>query len=137
MAETVTGLRFITALLSGDTTLMGLVSQVYAESGPLEATYPFVTVGLQDGEDELGLGGEFLYAPLTYTVKVVGQVASYLPLEPAANRIRVLLHKATGAAGSGAVYECLQTAPVQYRESGADGKTYSHLGGLYELVVRG
>lgn len=137
MAESVTGLRFISSLLSADATLMGLVSQVYADSGPLDAVYPFVTVSLQDGEDEIGLGGEFIVTGLTYTVKVVGQGASYLPLETAANRIRTLLHRATGAAGNGEVFECLHVAPVQYREYGADGKTYSHLGGLYDLIVRG
>lgn len=137
MAEPVTGLVFIRSLLSDDATLMGLVSEVYTDSAPMEATYPFVLVSLQDATDEIGLGGEFIVSGLSYVVRAVGRGASYLPLEPIAERIKAVLHKATGAAGNGEVFECLQTEPIAYPETGADGQQYRHLGGLYELVVRG
>lgn len=137
MAEPVTGLVFLRSLLSADTTLAGLVSEVYADLAPMEAVYPFVLIGLQDASDEIGLGGEFIVSGLSYTVRAVGQGASYLPLESIAERIKAVLHKATGEAGNGEVFECLQTEPIAYPETGSDGQQYRHLGGLYELVVRG
>lgn len=137
MSEVVTGLRFIRGLLTDDETLMAGASEVYQDAGPVEAVYPFVTIGFQDGDDLLTLDSTFIMSPLSFVVKVVGQGSSYAPLEALAERIKTLLHKATGSAGNGVVYECVQVAPVAYRENGQDGKQYSHLGGLYELAVRG
>lgn len=137
MSEPITGLVFIRSLLSDDATLAGLVSEVYADVAPMDAVYPFILVSLQDGVDEIGLGGEFIVSGLSYVVRAVGQGASYLPLESIAERIKAVLHKATGATGNGEVFECLQTAPIAYPETGSDGQQYRHLGGLYELVVRG
>lgn len=137
MAEIVTGLRHLRSLLSADTTLMAAVTQVYADVAPLDAVYPFVVVAYQDGADELGVGGEYILSGLTYSVRVVGRGASFLPLETIAARVKTVLHKTTGAVGNGNVWECLQTAPLAYAEDGVDGQQYRHLGGLYELVVRG
>jgi hypothetical protein len=116
---------------------MGLVSEVYADSAPLDAVYPFILISLQNGSDEVGLGGEFILSGMTYLVRIVNQCASYLPLETAAERVKALLHKASGTEGNGEVFECLQVEPIAYPETGSDGKQYRHLGGLYELVIRG
>lgn len=138
MSETVTGLRFIRGKLVADTTLMTTVQGVYDDAGPRDAAMPFVVISFWDSYgDVLCLDGTFIMAPLTYQVRVVGQGGSYAPLEASAARIKTLLHKATGSAGSGVVYECLQVEPIQYREDAANGVTYCHLGGLYELQVRG
>lgn len=135
--EAVTALKFMRGKLVADTTLMALITGVYNDVAPDSAAYPFAMLAYQDGADELGVGGTFLVSGMSFVVQVVDDDASYAPLETAVERIRVLLHGATGTAGNGAVYECLRSGPVQYREKGTDGKTYSHLGDLYELVVRG
>lgn len=138
MMEVVTGLRFIRGLLCADTEqLMSAVTGVYQDAGPREAQFPFVTIAYQDGEDVLTLDGVHIMSPLSYIVKVVGQGGSFAPLAVLTDRIKWLLHRKTGTAGNGEVYECVQTAPIAYREDTEAGLTYCHLGGLYELVIKG
>lgn len=137
MAETLTAQRFIRAKLVASTILAAGTTGVYDEFAPDEVAYPFVAIVFQDGANELGLSGAYILSPLTFVVRAVGQGASYAPLEALANEIRVCLHGAHGVSGAGEVYNCFQVAPVQYREQGADGHTYCHLGGVYELDVRG
>ena len=138
MSETVTGLRYIRGKLIADATLLALVTGVYDESAPRGAVAPYVIVRYYDTSgDVLTLNGYNIMSPLTYQVRVVGVGGSYAPLETADARIMALLHQSTGTAGSGAVYECLRVEVLQYREDVADGTTYCHLGGLYELLVKG
>ncbi len=138
MSEVLTGLRFIRKRLTDDATLMASVTGVYQDAGPVDAQFPFITIGYQqDGADELCLDGTFVLSGLPYIVKVVGLGGSFAPLETIAERMKALLHRTAGDAGNGEVYECVQTSPVAYREDGQDGKIYAHLGGLYELAVRG
>ena len=138
MSEIVTGLRHIRSKLIADATLMALVTGIYDESAPRGAVAPYVIVRYYDTPgDVLTINGYNIMSPLTYQVRVVGVGGSYAPLEAADARVTALLHLSTGTAGSGVVYECIRVEALQYREDAADGTTYCHLGGLYELLVKG
>ena len=69
-----------------------------------------------------------------WTVKVVGETASYAELAPAARRIDQLLHGKFGRVDGTDINGCVRTGVVQYGEEDS-GRSYRHLGGLYRISI--
>jgi hypothetical protein len=123
------------ATLHGDATLMALITGVYADIAPLNATFPHVVFALQDAPEIQSINGTTILVAGTYLVKIVGEGPSYTALDPAYSRVHALLHRQHSSSASGYVYGCAREEIVRYAET-VDGKQYRHLGGLYSLVLQ-
>jgi hypothetical protein len=123
------------SVLHGDATLLGLVTGVYADLAPLEAVFPFVVFTLQDGSDVGTVNGLRIWTRATYTVRVVTDQPSYSLITAAADRIDVLLHRASAVVTGGAIISCVREEPLRYTET-TGGKVYRHLGGSYRIQAQ-
>jgi len=136
--ETVLIETWLYETLTGDTTLSGLVnSRVYAYVVPREAALPAVVYNRQAGHDVLGVDATRILANEVYQVKVIGSggLPAMAALQTIADRIDALLHRASGVLTGGQILSCTREQAVSYVEQ--DGAVvYSHLGGLYRILVR-
>lgn len=138
MSETVIAEQWIYDELATDTTLMALITGVYGYVAPDTAAYPFVIFSyLNDGEDELGVGGVTLLSLLRYVIRVVDDGESFVSMETAADRIKTLLHGKFGAAPSGGtIVESIRVRPFATAEVLEGGTQIRQLGGVYQLRVQ-
>ncbi len=136
MSEVLTVEKWFYTVLAADATLAPLVpGGFHADLAPEGVSYPLVIWTLIDSGDAMGVNGLRIQTTVRYLVKVVGQTASFVALETAANRIDTLLHRASGSVTGGFVFSCVRLEPVRYTEH-SDGQTFRHLGGLYELQAQ-
>lgn len=96
--------KWLHQTLSGDTTLMGLISGVYAEHAPADASYPFAVISLVDGGMVANAYADRIMDNETWQVALINQSASYAGLEGAVDRVRALLHKQKGTGVLACVY---------------------------------
>lgn len=138
MAETVTARRWIYSLLTGDTTLQGLMvgidNRVVANKAPQGAIFPLIIFGLQTAQPDIVTVPQVrIAARLRMQVKVVGE-SNDSSIEPIYNQVDDLLQGGAGAGGTGTVYACVRDSPLEYLETTPQGVTYLHLGGLYRVI---
>lgn len=138
MSETLVAERWLTDILSNDTTLTGLINgRVYGYVAPENADLPLVIFKFFDGADETGVGAVRLYSALQYIVEVIGEGESFVALETIANRVDVLLHgKNNLLVDGGNIVECIRVRPTASVEVIEGGLQYRHLGGIYQLMVQ-
>lgn len=123
-------------VLTADPDLAGLVDgRVYVDL--IRGALPAIVFSVDSpGVDTIGVGGVRIMARPTYTVKVVGQGGSFVPLRPIADRIDVLMHGNHDAAATGGiVFSGVRETPLHYTTL-EEGITYRHLGGTYRLHVQ-
>lgn len=129
--------RWLYATLAGDATLAALVPggvhDGEALDGPL---YPLVRLRAGRARNVSVVNGVVVMVSVPVDATVVGQTASYVDLEPAAARLRQLLHRQAGAATGGTVLSCVEALPLAYPELATGGVSYRHLGGSYALLVQ-
>ena len=101
--------KFLISTLSGDATLMALVQGIYSDHAGKNATYPLI-VYQQIGPSEPAANayGDSIFDVEPWQVAVVGTGESYVALETAADRVRALLHKSSGAGVLGCIYTSTQ-----------------------------
>jgi len=141
MIETFRAEQWLYSLLTGDTGPGGVNTfvggRIYAYVAPSGASFPFVVYSYQGGHDVQGIGPARIMASGVYQVKVVGKAATvaFGAIKAIADRIDTLLQGASGTVVDGRVLSCVREQGISYVEiSGSD--VYSHLGGLYRLLVQ-
>jgi hypothetical protein len=128
--------EFLTSRLTGDSTLMALITGVWSDVAPKEATEPFVVFSFQSGPDVLTATGDRILTSCTYLIKVTGREVPYSALRPAVQRVDTLLHKQVNVVGTnGIVLSCLREQAYRAPEV-ISGITYRHLGGFYRVLAQ-
>lgn len=133
--ETWTIDRWLYSVLAGDSTLLALITGVYADLAPLGTAMPYLVYGLYDGDDVMTAAGVRIMTAALYQVRVVTDSESYGAIEPAVAQADALLHRASGTVTGGTVISCVREAPLRYTEL-HQGKMYRHLGGLYRIQAQ-
>lgn len=128
--------QWLYATLSGDVTLMALVSGVHNALASQGAALPYVVFNFQGGGDVRGVGPTRIMTSALYQVKAVGSGASYAGLKTAVDRIDVLLQGASGSVTDGWIYSCVREQPIAYVETTTGGAQFRHLGGFYRIVAQ-
>lgn len=134
--ETVTADRWLYATLTGDVTLMGLVTGVYTWPVPPTALLPYVLYQEQTATDVQPLGGSRIMVNGLWLVRVVADAYNWTSMEPIANRIDVLLQGKGGSVAQGNVWACVRERPFRMIEETSQRGQYRHLGGVYRLFVK-
>lgn len=131
--EVVTVDRWLYARLTGDATLMALVTGVYSLPAPATAVLPFVLMQEQASSDIRGVGPARIGITGTWLVRGVAETTAWTgTLETIANRIDYLLQAASGTATGGVVWACVRERPFRLIENVQSGQ-YRHAGGLYTI----
>ncbi len=136
MAETVAAERWLYTVLSGDATLAGLVSGVFAYMAPSTASLPYVVYTMQSGRDLNGLGPTRWWSDTRYLVRGIAETTTFGgDLKTIADRIDAVLQAASGTVVDGTVVVCVREQPFSMVEV-ANERQYRHLGGVYRLIVQ-
>ena len=137
MSSILTADRWVASKLTGDTTLMALVSGVWADLAPNSATFPYVVFQTQSPQQPVGtVNNQVIFFDESVMVKAVDNQAGYGRLEPILNRVRAVLHNASGTVAGGVVVGCVENGPgVKFSEM-TDGKQYRHLGILFRVLTQ-
>jgi len=120
----------INAALSGDTTLMALVSAVTEHPNTNGDPFPLVTfTPYGNGSDLTTIDGTRVVTSGLWLVRVIGE-AGYADLAPAYSRVDELLQAARAVNSYGTVYGLVRQSPFRLTEVSA-GVTRRALGGIY------
>lgn len=145
MAETARARAWIATTLKNDATLQGLADgiedRIFDRPAPAKTPYPLIRMELRSpGEDFLLLGGEIGWAEPLVLVYAVTDKPSTATIEPLADRIHALLHKASGTteandlAAAATVWQCVRERPFDLPDSSVNPAA-SRLGGEYRFLV--
>jgi hypothetical protein len=130
MTSVLTADKWLYAKLSGDGTLIGLVGdRIYTEIAKEGAAFPLIVMQQLPGSGPLmGVGTAVIWFDELWMVKGIDKSKSYSALGTIIDRVRLVLHGASGTvSGSGTVVGCVEAAVVRYSEL-LDGMQYRHLG---------
>jgi hypothetical protein len=127
--------QLIYSTLNGDATLTALVTGVYIDLAPEGTAFPFVVFQEMSGRDLMEVGSNRIWTNFVYSVKVIGQTASFADLRTAVARVDVLLHKLSGTAASGTIHACIREQSVRLLELAPGGLQVRHSGGIYRLYA--
>lgn len=139
MSEVAQALSWLVSTAKADSALTsaatGGVWEQYADAGTVA---PIALIVHQSGSDVLTMNAKRLFAHLLFQVKGVGAASSYSTLITIADRIDALFGRIGPVTLSpGYVLSCYREQPFAYGELRADGKQWSHLGGLYHIELQG
>lgn len=122
--------------LSGDATLAGLTPGGFHEHPAPEGTAgDRVTYQLQAPRDVDVVGSHRVLEELLVLVRVIGDGRSTKRLQPAADRLDVLLQRASGTTEDARILNCRRLSTFWLPEV-SQGKHYRHLGGIYEILAQ-
>jgi len=128
------------ATLTGDATLVALLATgagyldgVYKDEAPAGAGYPFVRFGYLGGVDVEGQKAHRILHSGLWLVAGVAQAREYD--SAIADRLDVLLHRASGTADDGIIFSSTRDAPFRLSEND-EGTDYRHLGGQYRILCQ-
>lgn len=124
--------KWLCSVLEADATLQGLTAnqEVYEDTAPETAAYPFISLQFVDGLPVQNATADKIMTDEVWIVKVVGKGDDYAALEPIAERIGKVLHKASGAG----VIGCAEEDVFRYSEE-ESGTIYKHLGHYYRVYT--
>lgn len=129
--------KWLAGLLGNDVALAEMVNaRIFSYLAPAGTIFPFVLYAYQGSSDVIAVGGYRILNSGVYQVKGVVKGDSMVAAEAIANRIDMLLTRATGTVVGGIVLACVRERPIAYPEI-SDGLRYNHLGGLYRIQVQG
>lgn len=139
MAETARARAFIATLLKGDATFKalspGIEDRIFDRPAPAGTAYPLVRMEVRStGEDYLLIGGVRGWARPLILVYVVTDKPSSGSIEPLADRLDALLHRASGTAGGGVIWECTRERPFDLPDA-STSPAASRLGGEYRFTI--
>lgn len=139
--ETIGAKAWLAQTLLAFAPLTALVGQrIYDESAPDEATFPYVVFILNSNSDINVQGtNPVLATNANFAVKAVtDEGRSFEQAGRIARQIHAALHNQSGSVtDDGITYHiqgCMRTQIVQFAEY-ANGKQFSHFGGMYYLMV--
>ena len=121
--------------LSGDTTLMALVSKVYNtvayEPSPNAVAYPHLIFWWMGGPDEYTLTQRIRVVG-RYEIRIVGEMTSLAAMQTALARVETLLKD---YAFTGTMY-CRRIAMLPNSVAMDGGQLYGQVGATYQVEVR-
>jgi hypothetical protein len=131
MTSVLTADKWLYAKLTGDGTLIGLVgSRVYMEIAKEGEAFPLIVMQqLPSSGPLMGVGTAVIWFDELWLVKGINKSRSYSTLGTIIDRVRAVLHAASGTvSGYGTVVGCVEeSSPVRYSEL-LEGVQYQHLG---------
>lgn len=112
-------------------------SQQDEQGNPIPTVYPCIVFAQQSARPDLmAVGAIRVWSEGLYLIQAIAQTNSYGGnLEALARRIDVLFHDVRGNVSGGAVISSVRQQPFKLREF-TNGRTYRHLGGLYEIKAQ-
>ena len=120
--------------LSNDATLLGMIggqASIISTLAKAGVPAPYVVFFMSSTRDILGVGGVRIQIDALYTVKVVGEGATWENVKPIARRLDVLLGEKDVTTVNGSL-SCRRESLIQYAE--VDSATqFRHLGALWRL----
>lgn len=134
-AEQAAAERWLYSVLSGDELLAGLgVVGVHAYTTRETDAMPYILYQYQGGYDVRGVGPARVMAAMLYVVRGVreGPMSGLVAIS---TRIDNLLQAQSGSNVDGTVIGCVRERPFSLPER-VEGRTFSHLGGVYRLWVQ-
>ena len=139
--ETIGAKAWLAQTLLAYAPLTALVGQrIYDESASDDAVFPYVTFGINSNSDINVIGTNPVLAnSVTFTIKAVtDEGRSFEQAGRIARQIHAALQNQSGSViDDGITYHiqgCMRTQIVQFPEY-ANGKQFSHFGGMYYLMV--
>ena len=136
---------FLTTTLTGDATLMGLVTGVFRAYAPPATVPPWIILQHQSGSDTTTMNGFRVFDELLMQCKVVGPASMIVMLASVAARFDVLLGGPPSLPVQsgpviinsvivGNVSSCYRQSPLHVSEI-INGELWDSLGGLYRMHV--
>lgn len=131
--------ELISKTLKGDSVITSYVGgRVFEYSAPKGSIFPYIVFNNQSPPRDIrGLGTATIMADAIYTIKVIDEGTSYLPLKPIVDRIYELFHgiqSTTADEQEGLVISMMHEEIIKYHEVDS-GKHYRHLGGMYRVLT--
>lgn len=129
---------WLQTVLAADATLTGLVGdQVFSELAPQDASFPRVVHQHQGSVDvrTATSSGRIMLSGL-WLVRGIAATEDFRSLQAIADRVDVLLERASGSADGGLVFSCTRESPFRLLEPADGGIQYRHLGGLYRIYAQ-
>lgn len=125
--------QWLTSKLTGDSVISSIVAaRVYSEVAPEKTAFPYVLFTQQSTTDVMTNGAQRVMVNAVYAIRGVAPRESYATLRTLADRIDVVLHKASGQVATGTVIACVRERPFLLDET-EKGVQYRHFGGVYRL----
>jgi hypothetical protein len=120
--------------LSSDTSLMALVSGIYRNLAPPDATYPFVLYQLIVSGDKYTLT-QRVSSEYSFQIKVVAEGYSAVSAKTALDRVDVLLTDKSLSVTGKTHWKTRRTSEFEYAEMGEFGVVYQHVGGNWQIEM--
>jgi len=137
MSEVVMGLAWIYNKLTSNAPLMtNALGGVHRGSAPVGTATPFISVAHQAGSDTTTINGVRVLTHILYLVKAVGPAKDIVAVDNVAGEFDDLLFLNTVVTVSGGyIHSSVREQPIMYDETPAAGIKYTHIGGLYRLII--
>lgn len=136
--EASTAEDFLYSTLSGDATLMALLSggiwNTEAKQNRPDPKYPLLLFQYMSGLDYAAVGAYRIWTNMIYMVKVVSDGADFGAMNAAVARIDQLLHRASGAAADGTVWSCTREQVIRLPD-GVAGSSFRQSGALWRIYA--
>ena len=130
-----TAYSLLDSTLTGDSTLMALVTGVFQMMAPPGTTPDWVILNAQSSADTNSAFGVRILSRLMYQVKVVGPAADNVNIRAAYARIDALLQPSgQPIRNQGGTLACFREGTIQYGEV-VNGVLWLHYGGTYRIEV--
>lgn len=140
MTDILTAQKWLYAKLAADATLTALIGgaaapRIFVDSAPEGTAYPLVLISSTSNRVVSGLGASVIMFNEFWMVKGVHQTETYGALGTIMNRVRTVLHKASGTTTDGIVIGCVEENVVQYGEW-KSGVSYKHVGIYFRIFTQ-
>lgn len=129
--------KWIYDTLVNDAATTAIIGQrVYHGVAPKGTAYPFIVFSHQGGPDTQGVCTVRIQANPVFQIKVISDGNPNQSARDVADRIDGLFQEAVTQISDGYVFSSRRTQPIDYVESKPNGGGhYTHLGGLFRLVI--
>ena len=131
--------KWLYTVLSADGTLNSAVGgRIFEGHVPQGKSFPAVVYSLVPAADDLSSqsGQNRVWAKFSVTVKAVDETNSTLSLQSIADRFEAILEAARGGTTGLYVDYVKRKRPFHMKDTSVANKTYTHLGGIFELACR-
>jgi len=133
--EAYAGIEFLYNTLTGDSTLMALVTGIYRGMAADGTVPPYVILSLQAGTDTLTANAVRLLTQPLYQVSAMGPASMSTQLAQAAARIDDLLKRTQGSVAGCRIDFCYREQPLLLDLPPTLGVMWSKIGGLYRMGI--
>ena len=136
MTDALAGDKWICTTLLADGTLASTVgARVYTGIAPESTTYPAVIVDYVTGTAVTTAGLARVVQDGLYQVRVVDAGETFAKCQVAIDRIRALLHQASGTGGGGTVHMCSEESELPHFAELIDGVEYRTMGHEFRIIT--